>query len=120
MNDAAEAIERAKTRIAQRAVELTYEALPEYARALDAIGRERCEEDAGFHVRTLVGAVAASDTQIFADYAGWCAELLAGYGVDAENLGAMFRATAQAVRELAPAAAVEAERHLEAGVRALG
>lgn len=119
MNAAAEAVDRVGLDVARRAVALTYEAVPEYARTLDVLGRRRCEEDAHFHVRFLVGSLAADDPQIFVDYARWAAELLARYRVDAENLVAMLRATKQAVEELAPEAAPAAAAHLEAGAHGL-
>lgn len=119
MNDAASALHDRTDDVARRAVELTYRDVPAYAAALDALGRRRCEEDAVFHVRFLVGALAARDETIFADYARWCSELLAGYGIAAENLAAMFRATATAIRELVPEAWQTASEHLEAGERAL-
>lgn len=119
MRDAASELDRVDRAVARRAVELTYEAVPEYARALDAMGRQRCEEDALFHVRFLIGSLAVGDPSVFVDYAQWAAELLANYRIDAENLVAMLRATATAVGELAPTVADEAAAHLEAGARAL-
>jgi hypothetical protein len=116
---AAAELDRVDREVARRAVELTYEAVPEYARTLNAIGRRRCEEDAHFHVRFLVGSLAVDDPAVFVDYARWAAELLARYRVDPENLAAMFRATATAVAELAPGAADRAAAHLEAGASAL-
>lgn len=119
MRPAAAELDRVDREVARRAVELTYEAVPEYARTLNAIGRQRCEEDALFHVRFLIGSLAVGDPDVFVDYARWAAELLRQYRIDAENLAAMLRATATAVDEIAPAAAGEATAHLEAGARAL-
>ena len=116
MKSAAHELERSTYAVARRAVELTYEAVPEYARGLDAMGRQRCEEDAVFHVRFLVGSLAAGDPSLFVDYANWARELLSRYGIAVESLAAMFRATATAISELAPAAEPEARQHLEAGI----
>jgi hypothetical protein len=119
VNDAAEALDEQVDPVARRAVLLTYEAVPAYAAQLDARGRKHCEADARFHVRALVGSLAIDEPAIFVDYARWCEQLLRGYGVDAENLVAMFRATATAVRELAPAASDKAAVHLTAAEEAL-
>lgn len=115
----AEALDANVDLVARRAVELTYEAVPAYAATLDARGRKHCEEDARFHVRALVGSLAVDEASIFVDYAHWCADLLRRYGIDAENLVAMFRATDTAVRELAPVAADEAAVHIRAAEEAL-
>ena len=114
MNDRAEALDAQVDPVARRAVELTYEAIPAYAAQLDARGRKHCEEDARFHVRALVASLAVNEVSIFVDYARWCEQLLRGYGIDAENLVAMFRATAAAIHELAPAAGDRAQVHLRA------
>lgn len=119
MRPAAAELDRIDREVARRAVELTYESVPEYARALDAVGRQRCEEDALFHVRFLIGSLAVDDPTVFVDYAEWTAALLAHYRIEAKNLVAMLRATETAIDELAPAAAAEAKIHLEAGARAL-
>jgi hypothetical protein len=119
VNERAEALDAQLDPVARRAVELTYEAVPAYAAQLDARGRRHCEEDARFHVRALVASLAIGESSIFVDYARWCEELLRGYGVDADNLVAMFRATATAVRELAPAASDDAASHLAAAEDAL-
>ena len=105
--------------VARRAVELTCEAVPEYAAALDARGRRLCEEDAGFHLQALIGSVVAGDPQVFGDYAVWCAELLSRFGIAAENLAALFRSMQRAVGELVPSAADDVKRHLETGERVL-
>jgi hypothetical protein len=119
VNAAAEALDASADPVARRAVELTYEAVPAYAATLDARGRKHCEDDARFHVRALVASLAVDEVSIFVDYARWCEELLRGYGVDAENLVAMLRATATAVREVVPDAADEAAVHVRAAEDAL-
>ena len=114
MNAAAEALDADTDLVARRAVELTYESVPAYAAALDARGRRHCEDDARYHVRALVGALAISEISVFVDYARWCADLLARHGIAAENLVAMFRATGTAIEELVPAASNTASIHLRA------
>jgi hypothetical protein len=119
MNDAAAAIEGRTDVVARRAVQLMLEAAPAYAARLDERGWRLCEEDAELHVRALVGSVVAGDPRIFGDYAVWAAELLSRFGIAAEHLAALFRATGRAIAELAPSAADAVEPHLEAGEHAL-
>ena len=119
MNRAMTELKAQADAVARRAVELTCEAVPEYAASLDARGRRLCEEDAGFHLQALIGSVVADDPQIFGDYAVWCAELLSRFGIAAENLAALFRSTEQAIAELVPSAADEVKSHLETGERVL-
>jgi hypothetical protein len=119
VNPATAALAERAGDVARRAVELTCEELPAYAATLDARGRRFCEEDAGLHVRALIGSVAADDPKIFGDYAVWCADLLGRFGIRRESLAVLFRATGRAIEELVPAAAGDVEAHLEAGERAL-
>ena len=119
MNGATAALKERAGDVARRAVELTCEAVPAYAAALDARGRRLCEEDAGFHIQALIGSVVAGDPRVFGDYAVWCADLLSRFGIARENLAALFRATGRAIDELVPEAAGETKSHLQAGERAL-
>ena len=119
MNDAAAAVEARADEVARRAVELMLDAAPSYPASLDEDGRRFCEEDAGMHIRALVGSVVAGDPRIFGDYAVRAAELLSRFGIAAAHLAALFRATARAIAELAPSAVGAVQPHLEAGERAL-
>lgn len=119
MNETTELVATRADDIAHRAVELMLGATPASAQQLDARGRRLCEEDAGLHVRALVGSVAAGDPKIFADYAVWAAELLSRFGIAADQLAALFVALGRAVVELVPSAKGMVEPHLEAGERAI-
>ena len=119
MNDAAATVKSHADDVARRAVELMLEQDPAYAASLDEHGRRMCEEDAGRHVRALVGSVVAEDPRIFGDYVVWAAELLSRYGIVAEHLAALLDATGRAIAEIVPSAAGSIRPHLEAGERAL-
>jgi MerR family transcriptional regulator, light-induced transcriptional regulator len=105
--------------LARRSTELVYERMPELAEAYGPEGRRRCEEDAVFHVRFLLAAVAIDDATVFRDHAVWTRELLARYGIPASHLAAAFGALEQAVVELLPGAAEAARTYLRAGEDAL-
>jgi hypothetical protein len=119
VNEDAALVEARAEEVARRAVELLLAGSPSDAAPLDERGRRRCEEDAVLHVRALVGSVAAGDPTIFRDYAVWAAELLSRFGIAAEQLAALLRATGRAIAEVVPAATGAFDPHLEAGERAL-
>jgi hypothetical protein len=114
VNEAAAAIASQTDDVARRAVRLLHD-VP----ALDDRGRRLVEDDAGLHVRMLVGSVVADDPGIFGDYAVWAAELLRHLGVAPEPLAALLEATDRAIAELLPSVAATVRPHLEAGERAL-
>jgi hypothetical protein len=105
--------------VARRAVELTYERVPGLAEAYGPAGRARCLEDFRFHVRFLLSSLVIEDDAVFADYAGWTRRLLERHGIPPSHLTAAFGALADAVAELAPAAAAPVGSLLEAGESAL-
>lgn len=105
--------------VARRAVQLMLESAPSYAATLDAEGRLLCEEEAGRHVRALVGSAVANEPRIFGDYAVWAAELRNRPCIGAEQLASLFASTGRAIAELAPSAFDAVEPHLEGGERAL-
>jgi MerR family transcriptional regulator, light-induced transcriptional regulator len=115
----AAALARREHELARRSTELVYEGMPELAAAYGAEGRAKCEEDARFHVRFLLAAVAVSDSSVLEDYACWTRDLLARFGIPPEHVAAALRALAQAVEELVPEASAEAAEHLRAGEAAL-
>jgi MerR family transcriptional regulator, light-induced transcriptional regulator len=115
----AAALARQEHELARRSTELVYERMPELADAYGPKGRPKCEEDARFHVRFLLAAVAVSDASIFEDYARWTRDLLARFDLPAGHVAAAFQALAQAVAEVVPEAAELALPHLRAGELAL-
>jgi len=120
VSDAARDIAAHELQLARRSTELVYERMPELADAYGPAGRQKCEEDAAFHVRFLLAAVAVDDSSLFEDYARWTRDLLGRYGIPGSHVAASFRALGVALDELLPAAAEAARRHLEAGEAAVG
>jgi MerR family transcriptional regulator, light-induced transcriptional regulator len=116
---AAAELARRELDLARRSTELVYERMPELADAYGPAGRRKCEEDARFHVRFLLAAIAISDSSVFEDYARWTRDLLGRHGVEPSHLVAAFAALGQAVAELTPEVAEEAAAHLRAGEAAL-
>ena len=95
----------AERRLAVRAAELVYEAMPELADRYGHAGRARCEEDTALHLRFVASALATGEPRILADYLAWLAPLLERFRVPREDLDANLAAIEAALRELVPDAA---------------
>ena len=67
-----------------------YAAHPQWEARYGPAGRARCTEDVRYHVTFLAGAVQAGCTALFADYARWCAEMLAARGIPKRHLIEVF------------------------------
>jgi len=82
--------------------------------------RRRGQEDAGFHLEFLAGAILAGDPTAFADYARWTCRVLSARGIDpeylVENLEQVGRAAASVLE--APDGRLVG-RFVEAGVAAV-
>ena len=88
-NDAATAshtIDAERRRLAEAVTERHYELSPELDARYGPVGREKCLEDAEFHLSYLAEALAASSPSLFADYVAWAKVMLAARGVPAEDL----------------------------------
>ena len=120
MTTAAAEIALHQYHLARRSTDLVYERMPELVDAYGPAGRGKCEEDAAFHVRFLLAAVAIGDEAVFTDYAVWRRDLLARYRIPASHVAAAYQALDAALAELLPAAAAEARPYLRAGENALG
>lgn len=62
-------------------------------------GRQRCLEDAHFHLRYLASALEAESPEMFLDYVGWAKVLLAKRNVPEEDLLENLRTTARVLHE---------------------
>lgn len=67
-----------------------------------ARGREKCLEDAAYHLSFLRDAVATGCPSLFTDYIGWVKVLLTQLGIPAEDLAENLRSTERAIRRLLP------------------
>jgi hypothetical protein len=99
---AADRLALAERRLAVRATELVYERRPELEER-GPVARNRCEEDAAFHLRFVTSALALGDPKILADYLAWLVPILARVGVPRDDLDASLDAIRGAVEELLPA-----------------
>ncbi len=105
-----QALANQKLLIARTVTARHFQTHPELDARYGAVGREKCREDAAYHLGYLEQAVAHGSPEIFADYAGWARIMLSSRGIppiDFENhVGTLL----DVLRDLLPAdqmAAVE-------------
>lgn len=110
MTDAAvlsSALRADRDEIERRVVELHYAEAPELAERYGPEGRERCREDAGFHLRYLAQAATSERPGFFLHYVEWARVMLESRGVPTadldHNLDVLARVLAERL-EPAPAA----------------
>jgi methylmalonyl-CoA mutase cobalamin-binding domain/chain len=72
--------------LAQALVETHYAHEPELATRYGPAGRQRCLEDAGYHLRYLAEAVESCRPSLFADYVGWAKVVLKGRNIPFTDL----------------------------------
>jgi methanogenic corrinoid protein MtbC1 len=63
---------------------------PELGKRYGLAGRDRCLEDAGYHLAYLAQAIAADSTALFGDYVGWAKVMLAKRGIPAMDLAGLL------------------------------
>ena len=83
---AAQAINERRAALTEAITARHYELQPALAERYGEGGREKCRQDAGYHLAYLSGAMAASMPSLFADYVAWAKVMLAGRGIPAEDL----------------------------------
>lgn len=117
---AAEAINAARPALAEAVTARHFELSPGLERRFGAAGREKCLQDAHYHLSYLAESVAASLPSLFADYVAWAKVMLEARGVPASDLARNLSALGDVLRERLPAEAGEAAaRHVEEGLARL-
>jgi signal transduction histidine kinase len=109
-----------RERLAEAVTDRQYELHPDLALRFGPAGRQRCREDAVFHLSYLAEAVAIDQPALFADYVAWAQVMLAGRGIPAEDLVENLRVLGDVLaRELPGGMAAVAAGVIEAGLAAL-
>ncbi|MES1243351.1 MAG: cobalamin-dependent protein [Acidobacteriota bacterium] len=100
--------------------DLHYERRPELAERYGPIGRERCLEDAAYHLTYLAEALAAGAPDLFADYVAWAKVMLEGRGIPASDLSFNLETLRDVLRRELPAGqAALAAGYVEEGLARL-
>lgn len=97
-----------------------YELQPDLAVRHGAAGRDKCRQDAGFHLSYLADAVSVDLPALFADYVAWAKVMLAARGVPQEDLARNLEVLREVLqRELPADQALVAVEYIETGLRQL-
>jgi len=106
--------------LAEALVASQFASHPELARRYGPAGREKCLQDALFHLAYLAEALAFDNRALFADYVAWVKVMLGKRRVPASDLASHLERTAQVLREqLAGEAGALAADFVDAAVRAM-
>ncbi|HEX8560431.1 MAG TPA: cobalamin-dependent protein [Pyrinomonadaceae bacterium] len=117
---AAEAINAARAALAEAVTARHFELNPALELRFGAAGREKCLQDARYHLSYLAESMAASLPSLFADYVAWAKVMLEARGVPASDLARNLSVLCDVLRERLPAGAGEAAaRYVEEGLARL-
>jgi methanogenic corrinoid protein MtbC1 len=106
--------------LAEELVKRQFAAQPELARRYGAIGREKCLQDANYHLAYLADAMNAGDPALFANYIAWAKVMLGKRGIPVEDLARHLEFTRTVVGEgLKDEAGALAVEYLNAGLARL-
>src|SRR5215210_7192009 len=116
----AQAIDEERSRLSEAIVARQYELMPGLAEKYGSRGREKCLQDAEFHLSYLAESIAASAPPLFSDYVAWAKIMLAGRGISASDLAVNLECIRRALDETLPRQmSALASGYVEAGLRQL-
>lgn len=97
-----------------------YELQPEIASRYGHAGREKCRQDARYHLSYLVEALNASSPALFAAYVSWAKVMLATRGIPATDLAQNLECMREVLeRNLPHETSARARRFIDAGLQRL-
>ncbi|HYK02135.1 MAG TPA: cobalamin-dependent protein [Thermoanaerobaculia bacterium] len=96
-----------------------FAAHPELLARYPAVGRQRCLEDARFHLQYLASALDAGSSAIFLDYIAWAKVMLATRNVPANDLAENLRVIEGSLTDMLGAGSAVAVRYIESAIEAL-
>lgn len=106
--------------LASALTDLHYERRPELAERYGPVGRERCLQDAAYHLSYLAEALAAGAPDLFADYVAWAKVMLEGRGIPASDLSFNLETLRDMLRRELPAERADlAAGYVEMGLERL-
>ena len=106
-HEAVRELDARRSELAGALTDLHYRRRPELAERYGAIGRERCLQDAAYHLSYLAEALAAGSPDLFADYVAWAKVMLEGRGIPASDLSFNLETLRDVLRRELPAGQAE-------------
>jgi methanogenic corrinoid protein MtbC1 len=117
---ASEAVIGQREALAVALVDIEFSRQPGLEKRYGPAGREKCLQDARFHLSYLAEALAFGNRALFVDYIAWAKVMLSRRRVPAEHLASHLQLMAQVLRERLPAPSGEqAAGYIEAAARAM-
>jgi MerR family transcriptional regulator, light-induced transcriptional regulator len=109
-----------KADVARAVVDLEFQRRPALWQRFGTIARQRCGEDAIFHLDFLCAALAFGQDAIFVQYVEWLVQLLRGYGIDKTHVADHFEVLREVLAStLAKDEALAASTTIDAGLQVL-
>ena len=117
---AGRAVTAARAALAEAVTDRHYELHPEIARRFGPAGREKCLQDAHYHLSYLAESLGSALPSLFADYVAWAKVMLEARGVPAADLARNLGVMRDVLRARLPGpAGEEAARYVEAAAARL-
>jgi methanogenic corrinoid protein MtbC1 len=88
--------------IATTTVELHYRKAPELHTRYGAIGKEKCLQDARYHISYLAEAILSESPALFKDYIGWAQQMLQARNIPAKDLAINLNCLKEALAQRLP------------------
>src|ERR1044071_2804513 len=101
---AGRAVGEARAALAAAGTERHYALNPDLERRFGPAGRERCLQDAHYHLSYLAESLGSALPTLFADYVAWAKVMLEARGVPASDLARNLEVIRDVVREQLPTA----------------
>lgn len=115
-----ELLREMQSEVASALVGRQFAAHPELTARYGPAGREKCLQDANYHLSSLADAMNVGDPALFVNYVGWAKVMLGKRGVAAEDLVQHLSSIRAAIGDcLSGAAAVLAQEYLDIAVASL-
>jgi len=88
--------------LAEAVTDRHYQLHPELEQRYGERGRQKCREDAAYHLTYLAEALAESKSSVFRDYVAWAKIMLARRGIPARDLADNLKITAEILKDRLP------------------
>lgn len=88
--------------IARVSTDLQYKRMPELESRYGKIGREKCQQDARYHLSYLAEAILSESPVLFRDYIGWAQQMLAARNIPAKDLAVNLNCLKEALAQRLP------------------
>ena len=97
-----EALNLRRAALAAQMVAREFARQPELEQRYGLAGRDRCLEDAGYHLAYLAQAIVADSVALFGDYVGWVKVMLAKRGIPAADLVGLLETMKESLQQELP------------------